>query len=289
MPSATPPPNMKRVTLGIAGLAQQEFNALVAWHKQVSLADPLLVVLFFHGQEPDPQNFAWTDHHLPDQIADCRKNAVLIAPTMQLVQGNVVVDYVATRDRIATLVRAGLVAVRQALGQPADAAWVDQAFNKAGLHPVGYSNGYRGWSAVVNALRSPTSTIDGPPPVIGHSLFDCLYWSTPLMDGVDHDASPDNARFSARGRAILQSAFVTTHFTSANETLLLQAKFLRAMVGRDPSLTLHNQIPGSLGPNEIVMTVLPTPDHDQAKSSGSGLSHVVAAAAGFHLPASPSV
>jgi hypothetical protein len=280
---------MRRVKLGIAGLAQQEFNALVAWHRKVSLADPLLVVLFFHGQEPDPQNFAWTDHRLPDQIADCGKNAVLIAPTMQLVQNNVVVDYVATRDRIATFVREGLAAVRQALGQTADAAWVDQAFNKAGLYPVGYSNGYRGWSAVVNALRSPTSTIDGPPSVIGHSLFDCLYWSTPLMEGVVHEAPPDNARFSVRSRAILKSAFVTTHFTSTNETLLLQANFLRGMVGHDPSLTLHNQIPGSLGPNEIVMTVLPTPNHDQTVSRDNGLSHVVAAADGFDLPASPSV
>ena len=278
---------MRRVKLGIAGLAQQEFNALVAWHRKVSLADRLLVVLFFHGQEPDPQNFAWTDHRLPDQIADCGKNAVLIAPTMQLVQNNVVVDYVATRDRIATLVREGLAAVRQALGQTADAAWVDQAFNKAGLYPVGY--GYRGWSAVVNALRSPTSTIDGPPSVIGHSLFDCLYWSTPLMEGVVHEAPPDNARFSVRSRAILKSAFVTTHFTSTNETLLLQANFLRGMVGHDPSLTLHNQIPGSLGPNEIVMTVLPTPNHDQTVSRDNGLSHVVAAADGFDLPASPSV
>jgi hypothetical protein len=208
---------MKRVKLGIAGLAQQEFNALVAWHKKASLADPLLVVLFFHGQEPDPQNFAWTHHRLPDQIADCGKNAVLIAPTMELHGGDVVVEYVATRDKIATLVRQGLAAVRQALGQTADAAWVDQAFDKAGLYPVGYSNGYRGWRAVVDALRSPASTIDGPPKVIGHSLFDCLYWSTPLMEGVDRAAPPDNARFSAKARAILKSAFVTTHFTAGSK------------------------------------------------------------------------
>jgi len=106
---------------------------------------------------------------------------------------------------------------------------------------------------------------------------------------VVHEAPPDNARFSVRSRAILKSAFVTTHFTSTNETLLLQANFLRGMVGHDPSLTLHNQIPGSLGPNEIVMTVLPTPNHDQTVSRDNGLSHVVAAADGFDLPASPSV
>ena len=289
MPAPAPPPNMQRVKLGITGLAQQQTNALVAWHKNVSLAHPLLVVLFFHGQEDDPQNFAWTHHHLPDQVADCDKNAVLIAPTMQMEDNNVVTDYLSSRDRIGAFVRQGLAAVRQSLGKDPDANWVDQAFNTAGLHLVGFSNGHRAWSAAIRALRSPvSSTIDPPPSVIGHSLFDCLYWSTPLMDGVDREAPSINARFSNKGRAILKSAFVTTHFTSANETLQTQAKLLREMIRNDGTVVSHDHIPDDLGPNDIVMTVLPTSVHLEAVSRDSGLSHVMAAASGFDLPPGPS-
>jgi hypothetical protein len=299
MPSA-PPPNMQRVRLPTAGLAELEKNALVAWHPKVSLGLPLLVVLFFHGLEPDPnnpdsqraQNFAWTGHGLPDQLATCGKNAVLIAPTMRFKHGDqsdyVDSGYLATRDQIATLVQDGLSAIGRSLGR-ADGWPAESVIRQAKLLLAGFSNGYLAWNAAVGALRSPTGSLVEPPTVIGHSLFDCLYWSALLMEGVVENSPVANARFSPRSRAILNSAFVTTHFTPTNPTYKAQAQYLQAMIAREPALASHNQIPGSLGPNEIVMAVLPaSTGHLQAVRQDNGLSHVMAAVAGLDLPEIPS-
>jgi hypothetical protein len=282
------PSNMKQVKLpSVQGLAAQQANALLAWHPHLSVDLPLLVVLFFHGREPDPQNFAWRRHLLPQHLAGCGKNAVLLAPTMRMTaQNDVSTTYLSTHDRIATLVRDGLSVLRTALGLTADTAWVDRATSDARLLLVGYSNGYLAWSKAVKTLQSPrpaTSTVMTPPAAIGHSLFDCLYWSTPLMDGVNRDSPAGNARFSANGKAIVDAAFVTTHFTSRNETLR-QGDYLKVMIERE-ELVAHDHVPETLGPRNIVRTLLPADDHFDAVSSRSDLSHVIAATAGFDLPA----
>lgn len=284
-------PNMKLVKLpSVEGLAAQQANALLAWHPRLSVDLPLLVVLFFHGRESDPQNFAWRRHLLPQQLADCGKNAVLLAPTMRMTaQNNVSTGYLSTHDRIATLVRDGLSTLRTALGLAADTTWVDQAMADVRLLLVGYSNGYLAWSKAVNTLQSPrpaTSTVIAPPAVVGHSLFDCLYWSTPLMDGVNRDRPASRARFSARGKAIVDAAFVTTHFTSRNETLR-QGDYLKVMIEHE-QLSAHDHVPETLGPRNIVRTLLPADDHFDAVATRSDLSHVIAATAGFDLPARPS-
>ncbi|MBV8191222.1 MAG: hypothetical protein JO339_28560 [Alphaproteobacteria bacterium] len=271
----------------------QPANALVAWNPRLALDLPLLVVLFFHGQEPDPQNFAWTDHRLPDQIGAAAKNVVLIAPTMRMtkpVKGDVICDYLATPDSIVTLLREGVAAVTRQLGGTGDAAWIARAVAGAGVHLVPYSNGYRAWAAIVKTLRAPPPPGIALPPVIGHSAFDCLYWSSPLMDGVDCHAPAANARFSANGKALLDRAFVTTHFTEGNETLVRQATYLDVMIAHATALHEHPNLPVRLGPGDIARTVAATDKHLQAVSADSNLSRVVAAAPGFDLPAArPSV
>jgi hypothetical protein len=141
---------------------------------------------------------------------------------------------------------------------------------------------------MLQSRQYAASTVVGPPSAIGHSLFDWLYWSTPLMDGVDPDAPAANARFSKRGRAILESAFVTTHFTSTGETCK-QAEYLATMTEHDGTLRLHDDVPASLGPGDIVKTVLPTPKHLEAVSFMGELSRVIAAVTGFDLAAPPTV
>ena len=76
------PDNMRLVKLPIEGLAPGDANALVAWRPGVSFDAPLLIVLFFHGLEENPQTFAETRHHLPEQVAAPAKNAVLVTPPM---------------------------------------------------------------------------------------------------------------------------------------------------------------------------------------------------------------
>lgn len=290
MPSS-PPSNMLRAKLAVPGLAPLATNALLAWHPRLSLDLPLLIVLFFHGREPDPQNFAWTGHRLPEQIAKATKNAVLVAPTMRMtapVNGNVVSDYLSSHHSIVTLLREALAAVQKHRAGSGDDAEIDRAIANAGLHLCPYSNGYLAWKAAVKTLRAPrrgASIGVDPPPVIGHSAFDCLYWSTPLMDGVDSDAPADAARFSAKGRALLDTAFVTTHFTSRNETFLTQAKYLDVMIGHDPSLHRHDGVVSErLGPTDIARTVAPISDHSQAVSHDFILSRVIAAVPSFDLP-----
>ncbi|MGD9885244.1 MAG: hypothetical protein AB7F22_23485 [Reyranella sp.] len=288
MPS--PPTNMLRAELAIGGLASPP-NALLAWHPRLSLDLPLLVVLFFHGREPDPQNFAWTTHRLPDQVRTTEKNAVVIAPTMQKTAGNdIVTGYLNTHDGITGLLRQGLNAVRRQLGEADDDAWANQAIASARLLLAPYSNGYLAWTAAMKTLRSTrptTSTEVAPPAVIGHSAFDCLYWDTPVMDGVDRSRPTENARFSEKGRALLDTAFVTTHFTKGNETLTKQARYLATMVVHDASLRRHDGIPDRLGPTDIAGTVAPIANHDIAVSHDSALSRVVDAVEGFDLPAVP--
>ena len=292
----TPPPsNMLCAELAVSGLAPQP-NALLAWHPRLSLDRPLLIVLFFHGREFDPQSFAWTIHELPDQIRAAEKNAVVIAPTMRMTtpvdgtKGSVVTGYLDTHDRIATLLRRGLDAVRRRLGGAADDAWTSRAIGNARLLLAPYSNGYLAWQAAMKTLRSArpgTSTEVAPPAVIGHSAFDCLYWETPLMRGVDRHGPAEEARFSPKGRALLDTAFVTTHFTQGNPTLEKQSRYLDAMIAHDPSLLRHDEIPPRLGPLDIVRTVAPIADHDLAVSHDFVLSRVVAAVPGFDLPAVP--
>lgn len=284
------PSNMLRAELAIGGLASPP-NALLAWHPRLSLDLPLLVVLFFHGREPDPQSFAWTTHKLPDQVRTAEKNAVLIAPTMRMTDNNdVVTGYLGTHDGIARLLRQGLNAVRRQLGRPDDSAWNDRAIGGAGLLLAPYSNGYLAWRAAMKTLRSPrppASTEVAPPAVVGHSAFDCLYWDTPVMDGVDRDGPAENARFSAKGRALLETAFVTTHFTEGNETLKKQSRYLDTMIAHDALLRRHHEIPERLGPADIARTVA-SANHDRAVSHDSVLSLVMAAVPDFELPAVPS-
>lgn len=287
----TPPPsNMLCAELAVSGLAPQP-NALLAWHPRLSLDRPLLVVLFFHGREFDPRSFAWTTHELPDQIRVAEKNAVVIAPTMRMTAGNdVVTGYLDTHDRIATLLRRGLDAVRQRLCGAADDAWTSRAIGNARLLLAPYSNGYLAWQAAMKTLRSArpgTSTEVAPPAVIGHSAFDCLYWETPLMRGVDRHGPAEEARFSPKGQALLDTAFVTTHFTQGNPTLEKHSRYLDAMIAHDPSLLRHDEIPPRLGPLDIVRTVAPIADHNLAVSHDFVLSRVVAAVPGFDLPAVP--
>jgi len=289
------PSNMLRAELAISGLASPP-NALLAWHPRLSLDLPLLVVLFFHGIETEPQDFAWKTHKLPDQIRTAEKNAVLIAPTMQTIVTpngrSIVAGYLNTQDGITRLVAQGLNAVRWELGRADDGAWTDQAIGSARLVLAPYSNGYLAWGASVNTLRSPRpagSTEVPPPAVIGHSAFDCLYWGSPLMDGVNGNGPAEDARFSAKGRALLKDAFVTTHFTKGNPTLTKQAPYLERMVAHDPSLRRHEGVPERLGPADIAWTVAPIADHDIAVSHDSVLSRVIAAVEGFDLPAVPLV
>lgn len=288
MPST--PPNMLRASLAVSSLASPP-NALLAWHPRVSLDLPLLIILFFHGRETDPQRLAWTTHKLPNQVHAAEKNAVLIAPTMRMTERNdIVTDYLGTHDGIATLLRQGLNAVRRQLGAAADGGWTDRAIGSARLLLAPYSNGYLAWQAAMRTLRSTrpaTSTEVTPPAVIGHSAFDCLYWDTPPMDGVDRDGEPGHARFSESGRAILESAFVTTHFTKGNPTLETQWRSLDVMIAHDSSLLRHDEIPPRLGPRDIARTVAPIANHHLAVSHGSVLSRVVAAVPGFDLPPAP--
>lgn len=284
------PSNMLRAELAIGGLASPP-NALLAWHPRLSLELPLLVVLFFHGREPDPQSFAWMTHKLPDQVRTAEKNAVMIAPTMRMSANNdVVTGYLNTHDGIARLLRQGLNAVRRQLGRPDDDAWANQAIGSARLLLAPYSNGYLAWTAAMRTLRSArpaTSTEVAPSAVVGHSVFDCLYWDTPVMDGVDRHGPEENARFSAKGRALLDSAFVTTHFTEGNPTLTKQSRYLNTMIAHDASLRRHDEIPERLGPADIARTVA-SANHDRAVSHDSVLSLVMAAVPGFELPAVPS-
>lgn len=288
------PSNMLRAELGISGLASPP-NALLSWHPRLSLDLPLLVILFFHGIETEPQDFAWKTHKLPDQIRTAEKNAVLIAPTMQtIVTANgrsIVTGYLNTQDGITRLVAQGFNAVRRRLGRPDDDAWTVQAIGSARLVLAPYSNGYLAWRASVTTLQSPRpagSTEPAPPAVIGHSAFDCLYWKAPLMDGVNGDGTPEDARFSAKGRALLKDAFVTTHFTQGNPTLTTQARYLDRMVAHEPSLRRHDGIPERLGASDIAWTVAPIADHNVAVSHDAVLSQVIAAVEGFDLPAAPS-
>jgi hypothetical protein len=273
-----PPDNMALVKLPVDGGLVGGNNALVTWHPNVSFDDPLLIVLFFHGLEQDPQAYAWTGHHLPDQLARAPKNAVLIAPTMQ-VNGSVNTDYLSSPDRLAKLVREGVAAIAKAVHRSAD-----HAFDNAKLFLVGYSNGYLAWNRAVKTLQS---TPAAHPQAIGHALFDCLYWSCLLMENVEH-TPPGQADFSVRAKSIVDSGFVTTHFTSGGKTLK-QAGLLGAMVERHaPELTLHPDIPSDLEPKDVVITHLPTSDHYKAVSIRSELSRLIGAVPGFALPASPN-
>jgi hypothetical protein len=56
------------------------------------------------------------------------------------------------------------------------------------------------------------------------------------------------------------------------------------MIERE-ELVAHDHVPETLGPRNIVRTLLPADDHFDAVSSRSDLSHVIAATAGFDLPA----
>ena len=272
-----PPDNMALVRLPADGGLVGGNNALVAWHPKVSFDEPLLIVLFFHGLEDDPQAYAWTGHHLPDQLASAPKNAVLIAPTMQ-VNGSVSTDYLSSPDRLARLVREGVAAIADRIGRPAD-----HALENAKLFLVAYSNGYLAWNRAVKTLQSAAAA---HPQAIGHALFDCLYWRCLLMDGVEQTPI-GQADFSARARSIVDSGFVTTHFTSGGATLK-QAGFLGAMVERHAAeLTLHPDIPSDLEPKDVVITHLPT-DHPRAMSFRNELSRLISAVPGFALPASPN-
>ena len=269
------PANMALVKLPIEGLAASANNALVAWHPRMSLASPLLVVLFLHGKEPNPQQFAWTDHRLPQQMAIPVKNAVLIAPTMRMVQGSVDPTYLSTTNGIATLVREGLAAIGAAAGKPADGA-----FDRASLHLVGYSNGYIAWGRAATTLQATPAAA----PVIGHSLFDCLFWDTPLMQGAK-GKDPADARLSEKAKGIAESGFVTTHFTKDGGGTLPQSRSLDSMVRHDAALRLHADMPDSLTAGDVVIQHhKAVDDHFQAVRFEDGLAQVVSAVPGFDLP-----
>lgn len=278
------PDNMRRVTLPIKGLATGDANAVVTWNPGVSFDSQLLVVLFFHGLEDNPQSFALTHHRLPEQVAAPRKNVILVAPTMH-VSGSVNTDYLASFGNIVSLVEEAVLAAGAAAGEIVERADAQAAILQAKLHLVAYSNGHVAWSRVIKTLRSSPQAATVLAP-IGHSLFDCLYWSTPLMDGAEH-VPTEHARFSNIGRAIPQSAFITTHFTSNNETLS-RAKALKVMIENEPTFQLHEVVPARLDARNIVLTHLPTPNHDEAVSSRRELSRVISAVPGCDLPASPS-
>jgi len=268
------PANMALATLPVGGLVAGK-NALVAWHPRVSFARPLLVVLFLHGKEPDPQNFAWTGHKLPQQMAIPEKNAVLIAPTMRMVQGSVDPTYLSTTDGISTVVQEGLAAIGDAAGKPADGA-----FDRASLHLVGYSNGYIAWGRAVTTLQATPAAA----PVMGHSLFDCLFWDTPLMRGAK-GIDPANARFSDGAKRIVESSFVTTHFTKNGGGTLPQSQSLDSMVRHDAALRLHADIPDSLTAGDVVILHRKSvEDHFEAVSCEEGLAELVSAVPGFDLP-----
>ena len=275
------PANMKRVKLPIAGLVSGELNALVAWHPTVSFDQPLLVVLFFHGLEDDPLEAAWNGHHLPQQIAAADRNAVLIAPMMAKAGGNIDVGYLSTREQITAVVRQGLTAIGRAIGQTADWSASDFATLEHRMLLVAFSNGHRAWTKSIASLRSSSGA--APPPVIGHSLFDCLYWSTSLMEGVDQ-GNPPAAHFSPKAQAIVEAAFVTTHFTSGNETRT-QGGFLKTMVN-NAGFGWHTGMPGDLEPKHVVRIDVPTPKHLEAVSKNDGLEMVMSAVPGFAAPAS---
>jgi hypothetical protein len=268
------PANMALVTLPISGLVAASDNALVAWHPKVSLRDPLLVVLFLHGREPDPQNFAWANHNLPRQIAIAAKNAVLIAPTMRMVAGSVDPTYLSTVDGITKLVRAGLAAIGTAVNQSADGA-----FDRCNLFLVGYSNGYIAWGRAVTTLRATPAAA----PMIGHSLFDCLFWDTPLMRGAK-GVPPTDARLPQEAKGIAESAYITTHFTKGGGGTLTQAASLTAMVPHEAALKLHTAIPASLAAGDVVITHLSIDDHFQAVSFKDELANVISVVPGFDLP-----
>ncbi len=282
------PANMILAKLPISGLVEQKANALVAWTPGVSLAHPLLIVLFFHGREMDPQAAAWQMHALPRQLAEASKNAVLIAPTMAMSdKNNVISDYLATHERISDLVREGVSAIAKALFKADDRASTDATIATAGLHLAGYSNGYLAWTrAVETLLQTPAAKSNAlPPPAVGHSLFDCLYWNTTLMTGVDCHAPASSARFSSKALALLRMCFVTTHFTKGNPTLA-QAGYLDSMVKATPSLHLHSSVPTRLDAQDVVLARLPTNNHFRAVSYQSELARVIAAVDGFDLPPS---
>ncbi len=280
----SPPDNMQLVTLPIDGLAPGDANALVTWNPGVSFDAPLLIVLFFHGLEENPQTFAQTHHRLPEQVAASTKNTILVAPTMR-VSGNVNAGYLASFEKIVTLVAEAVLTAGKAVGKIADRTEAKAAVAQAKLHLVAYSNGHVAWSQAIKTLRtSPQASTTLPR--VGHSLFDCLYWSTPLMDGAEH-LPAESARFSNIGRAIPQSAFVTTHFTSNNETLS-RAKSLKVMVEHEPAFQLHDDVPTRLDAKDIVLAHLPSSKHDEAVSSRRELSRVISAVPGFDLPAGPS-
>lgn len=287
---ATPPANMRSVGLPIGGLVPQPLNALVAWHPNVSFELPLLIVLFFHGQEADPQNKAWSKHLLPAQIKEAKKNAVLIAPTMTMDAGNnVVVDYLSTHDQITQLVRHGLAAIAQSLGIPNDPPAIEAVMSDASLILVGYSNGYRAWTRCASTLQTkPPSTEHPPPPAIGHCLFDSLYWDTLVMSGVRF-APAGSERFSKDALDLLRKSFLTTHFTSIDPTTTRRER-LKVMLAHESSLVPHDKVPARLEPRAVVIVSLTTSDHTVAVSTDSGLARVVAATKGFELAAvGPSV
>ena len=265
---------MALATLPIDGLVAGK-NALVAWHPRLSFDAPLLIVLFFHGHEKEPQAYAWTGHRLPNQLAGSGKNAVLVAPTMR-VNGNVIVDYLSSPDGLAKLLREGVAAVAKATHKVAD-----HAFDDAKLLLVGYSNGYHAWNRAVETLQSAPAAV---PPAVGHSLFDCLYWACLLMAGVKGKPI-DEADFSTDATAIVDSGFVTTHFTKDGATLD-QAKFLEAIVARHaPVMTLHHDVPPKLDAKDVVVTHLPpADDHFKAVVSRNELGRVIKAVRGFDLP-----
>ena len=275
------PTNMKRVKLPIAGLVPGELNALVAWHPKVSFDQPLLIVLFFHGLEDGPLAATWNGHHLPQQIAAADRNAVLIAPMMTKANGNIDVDYLSTRQQIAAVVRQGLAAIGKAIGQTDDWSMSDFAAMKHRMLLVAFSNGHRAWTRSIETLRS--SSGPAPPQVIGHSLFDCLYWSTSLMEDVDQ-SDPPAAHFSPDAKAIVEAAFVTTHFTSGNPTRT-QGGFLKTMVAQ-AQFAWHTLMPADLEPKHVVRIDLPTPEHLEAVSKSDGLSMMMSAVPGFAAPVS---